>query len=457
MNNLLRNENTKIYKRAIVWVFIILIVIAAIVHTLIEYSYKDKRSAIDLDWRNTLIGEIEMLQEKLQENRLDSISEQEIQTAIKTDQFRLDNEIKPSDWRYRVVSIYFSMLAYSEQDSTERASELLNYIKSDDWQSFLRSNEEEFKLAIENYDNDSYPYMEAKIHLDENDLRIQYNIKPTYNNWKHILVNELTENKINILSSELLFANDEYHLSEAEVNNLQDRNKLILYRIKHDYPEVEHKTMQYSINSTIELSLLVCILMIILTSLSIANEYSYGTLLQLFSYPYKRYKILYAKVMSLLIINLLFIIILFTTSILSSGILFGFDIQSPYLLLNGDNIYEINYIFYVFIKYILSVVEIFIYITITIAISVATRNAAIAIGITSLPAVLAKPILESLTIDYKIRNLNLVPFASFDFTQFLDRKLIVSDLSLPMALTITLLSMFVILTYSTFKINRQDL
>jgi hypothetical protein len=85
------------------------IILSALGYTLIEMSYLDKRSEIDSGWREKLIGEIGTLQGHLKDTSLDDAARKEIEMQLKIDQFRLDHEIMPSDWRYREITTYFSL------------------------------------------------------------------------------------------------------------------------------------------------------------------------------------------------------------------------------------------------------------------------------------------------------------------------------------------------------------
>jgi ABC-2 type transport system permease protein len=433
------------------------IILSALGYTLIEMSYLDKRSEIDSGWREKLIGEIGTLQGHLKDTSLDDAARKEIEMQLKIDQFRLDHEIMPSDWRYREITTYFSLASDPEPSSQDGATEILGYILTDDWQAFYRMGEVEYKSALENYAANTFQYIEAKIYLAENELRYQYDIKPIYNNWKHKMADELTDNRIKIIMSEMFFADEDLRLSDAEVENLTTRNTIILYRIQHNYPEIKRKTLPYSMNATVDIALLVSVFMIVLTALCITNEYNYGTILQLFSYPFKRFKIILAKMVALVSIALGLLVLLYTVSILFGGLFFGFDVSGPYLFQSNGSIFEINYYVYVLAKYALSFIEVLVYISIAMTVSVLTRNAAVTIGLVTLPAILAKPILETLTIDYKLNNLNLIPFASFDLNQFLDNDLMVSGLTLPLAIAMTILTLLIMNAITFAHVRKQDL
>ncbi len=456
MIKLLRNEYEKLFKRPIVWLLTVLLIIAALAYALAENAYQDKQSEIDLGWREGLISEIESLQDKLNDMSIAVMERQELEMLIKIDNFRLDHEIIPSDWRYRVVSVYFGLIREKSPEAQEQADKIYEYIITDDWKAYLRMNEYQYYLAIDNYEETTFQYIEAKIYLDENDLRYQYDIKPVYNNWKHNMADELTENRLKVIMSEMFFADENLRLSDAQVDNLKNRNLMILYRIQHDYPETGRKTLPFSMNATVALTVLVTLFAIVLTSLCITSEYSYQTVLQLFSYPYNRYKVILAKMVALGSIVFGFIVIQYSFSILFGGLFFGFEVLSPHLLVANGSIVEINYFVYILIKYGLATLETIIYVSIAAAISVATKNAPVTICLVSLPALLAKPVLKTLTIDYKLNHLNWIPFSSYDFNQFLDNDLIVSGLSLELAMLITLLTLLTANAATLIKVGSQD-
>lgn len=453
--NLIKNEYIKLYKRPFIWISLILVVIICFGIALVLFTYNDNKSDMDANWEEQTKAEIKNLEQSLTDKNLQDSYKGEIEINIKTDKVILKYNIKPSDWRRNLGRQLAVLDDENINISDDQTNALRSIIINDDWKTDIKNQNKMYEEDLENNPPVSYKYKEALNTLKISDLRFKYNIKPTLSDsdWKNNALIKLAMNKSSLLENEFFWAEDQYSLSDAEVKNLTDENILLLYKLEHDIPDVQIKSLSSYLEKSTILGTIVMVIMIVLSSMCITNEYTYGTNSQLLIYPYKRWKVLISKCIVLALSTLGILIIIYLSSFLI-GILFFHNANiAPFLMVQNGKAIEINYFIYILIKYIFIFIEITMYSSLAILLSLLSKNPGISIGITTILALVSKPILSTLSTTYKIDNLKFVPLSSFDFNQFIDNKILVSGITPPFAIIMTILSFLIIryFSYSVFK------
>lgn len=125
------------------------------------------------------------------------------------------------------------------------------------------------------------------------------------------------------------------------------------------------------------------ILVIILSASSISEEISKGTVVFMNITPVKRYQILLAKIVSIVIILVALVILISQISVLIGNIAFGVNTNN-YLYVSGSKVVVMSTHIYETLGYLLRIPELIVYLLIGITLSTLTKNTAISTIITSL-------------------------------------------------------------------------
>ena len=168
------------------------------------------------------------------------------------------------------------------------------------------------------------------------------------------------------------------------------------YRIDHNLPPTEGRTLWGSVTQTSDLIPLVSLLSIIISAGIVAGEFITGTIKLLLIRPLKRWKVLLSKYMTVLIFPFGGLLILFSASFLVGGLFYGFSGASqPYLSYINGNVTEVNMVGHIFTTYAYACVDLLMMVTFAFMIWTVFRNNAMAVG-TSLFLLFTGDVLVSL-------------------------------------------------------------
>ena len=278
---------------------------------------------------------------------------------------------------------------------------------------------------MQSYDLKEINYEEYISQIQEQDKILKYEIgkyMPENTAWKTIVMQDIDNNNYNI-ESRYDFSKSKY-IDDDELENLINQNLIDEYRLENNI--APYYTDSQSMNNVLSYSRykynqfsntlsIICIgiLVIILASQSVAEEISKGTIKFLLITPCKRYKIILAKIISILITIIILIFLLSQISVLIGNIVFGANTNNYIYTSNGEVKIMSTYM-YETLQYILRIPELFIYLLIGVVFSTLTRNTAISTVITSF-LFIGFPIgMKYLNSFMQIDYLKYIPFNNFD-------------------------------------------
>lgn len=230
------------------------------------------------------------------------------------------------------------------------------------------------------------------------------------NDWKAKTVKNLEENMLEVkeeVKTEKEFLKNPYYndreMSFDDYQELFFENKLKLkeeikkdwYSLKNNIPQLEYiKDSRSTVYGTMDLFILLTIIVIIVVGAGIvSNEYSKGTVRLLLIRPISRFKILLAKLLSLIFIGTVLVTLSITILTISSGAAFGFDsfnipIVSYY---NGEAI-TIPFFKYMTTGIAISSVGVLFITAVVFSISTLAKNTALAVAVSIILYIGAFPI-----------------------------------------------------------------
>lgn len=158
---------------------------------------------------------------------------------------------------------------------------------------------------------------------------------------------ENTSKEVKVLEEQVL----DKKIPSDYKEQLKKKIKINKYRINNDIPPLYKDTALGFVKSTAGYTGIITLFIIILSSSSVSQEYSWGTIKLLLIRPVSRWKFILAKFLSIIMNAFILYIMLFFTSLIIGLIVFGFDNTSlRYVYYFKGDIYDVS-IFKHFIQY----------------------------------------------------------------------------------------------------------
>ncbi len=266
------------------------------------------------------------------------------------------------------------------------------------------------------------------------------------NDWKQGL-----QQDIELYEQEYENTNEEWYK-----NWMESQIAINQYRIENDIPP---SYVDYSMWSFIDESSLmitfVGLFVIIIASGIVANEYSRGTIKMLLVKPYKRWKILLSKYITVILSLLFLLAILFITAAITGALFFGLgDTNAVYLTYENGQVIEQSLLLYLIKLYVLSSVSTLLLATMAFMISAVFRTSGLAVGI-SIFLLLVGPIITSnLANHFEWTKYTL--FANTDLMQYLEGTVLIDGMTLEFSLVILAIHLILFLAISFYLFNNRD-
>lgn len=457
---LIRNENTKLWKRKTVWVMLILLVVASLglsaLMGLVEM----------LDSEDSLIGwkledycnsELEYYERlKNDPSFSDERTEYDIEWNLAYFTFLKEIGATWDDWRY-TQNVADDMVTARLEGDSARADRIEAFLRANDYLAFydlrIADNALQFSdtglLTITNY-----PYQYCKDH----------DLSP--DDWQFATATSVSNVMMKIRSLE---SNRDagIEINESELDSLNDQKALLVYRLDHNVrvnpadsfgssfaaslteglfgiiEPVETSSFWDSLKSISGLVTLVGLFTIIMAGSIVASEFQKGTVKFLLMVPAKRWKILLSKYLSVLLNGLFMMAILYVTSVVFGLLFFGAgDLLLPSLSVKNGVVTAGSPFLLLLWEYLLEGAEVFVMMTLAFAISSLLHSSAAAIGVSMLAYMggsLITSFLALLGLDWG----RYLIFANMDIASIRSGATLFPHQSLPLAIVIVVLHLIV--------------
>ena len=327
--------------------------------------------------------------------------------------------------------IYFSAVDAPEYVSVQQKGRDSNYkiLKDNDFLSYAKDKKEEFENISKDYskeldilikDKDSKTGNElVKISEKIDELKNKIEAKngaievydyfinnPILNkkdNWKYNVLLEtinyydaLARGKSNKLTEKEYYESYEYqngkldyktYLEKLDLDNKNTEEKIAVnwYSVKNNMPQVgifsDDSAARTIVNGTLSVNIFGIICVVIAGAL-VSHEFSTGTIRFLITRPVKRYKILLAKLIALLLFMLCLMAIYFVTDIVTAGIVGGFtNFAIPDLAVQNGKVVESSFILNTIGILLISTIPVLFFIVFAFTISTIFPITAVAVGL----------------------------------------------------------------------------
>ena len=300
-----------------------------------------------------------------------------------------------------------------KEETQNQAEERINIIKNDDYTGYIEllKREEKDKLDDKEIEQDEY---NDNIYLL--DLKAKYEIFK--NDGMEYTSKQSIYSDIELIKESLrtgLNSNNGKLLKPSQIKEMEDALKIDIYKLENNIAVIESMTDERAVYDTVSEQfsmLMVSLLMIIIAGSAISTEISKGTIKFLLFTPNKRWKILFAKVVSTILILLALTVILSLLSVLIGNIFFE-KAGSDYIYIKNGNVQKLSYIEYKVLYFLASSIDILVYMFFAFMLSVVTRNTALAVGLSVASYVGSGIVMNLINMYIKADWVKFIPFNNF--------------------------------------------
>lgn len=224
--------------------------------------------------------------------------------------------------------------------------------------------------------------------------------------------------------------------------NLQRQIAINQYRLDHKIKPDTKATGWTFINDSTSLISFAGLFTIVIAAGIVASEFGWGTVKLLLIRPIKRFKILMAKYLTVILFGLLMLAILFGSAAILGFILFGTGGgNSVHLAYANGSVVEQNMLLYLIKTYLLSSLDVIMITTMAFMISAVFRNSSLAVGLSIFLLMVGGQITVLIATRYDWAKYSL--FANTNLTQYTDGVPLVEGMTIGFSIIMLLIYFFV--------------
>ena len=416
------NENIKTWKKGStkVLIFIVLLSLVCVLGLVKLMQKLDSNSnynemTIQSD-KEGLKAQIEYLEEELKNGNLDDISKRNMQIELEEYQLYLDYDINAygNTWRNELVT---KIANAKVENNTEEIEKMINILKENNFEKYMEEQKQILKKQLEINAIDQKEYDDGILIID---LKIKYDIgndKTTYS-WKSLVISEIERSQASIRNG----INQENNkvLKADEKQKLEDLIKIDIYRLEHNIPSSEvgsnsNFRMRFEMISPIFVVAIISIVAMIIAGGAISTETTEGTIKFWALTPNKRWKILTAKILSILFYIILITLIMSVLSVLIANVFFQDDGET-YLYVQNGQVKEIGNTLYTIEYYLTETIPVILFTIFALMLSTVTRNTAISVSV-SIGLYMGNGIFMAIINSFVTKDwIRYIPFNNLDIT-----------------------------------------
>ena len=303
MNNLIKNEITKIIKKKSFYIMLI-VFLAYIVLSNVMYKYVYNSTA-NYEYYSDSYAEI--LRQEMKNLNLENQQEVDIYIGDKTelDIYELLKQYDKESWQYKLIpekaGSYLSEIntyTYKTKDeealneAKDRYNKFVERLKADDWKSFAKEEIETLKLSREGIE-EAEKDKGTELQIEVLEMRLKYDI-PYGNDYKNNALNNYLQNKMTLIDLEK--KNNKTYEEQKQYQKAKEdseKSKYVIEQGKDIYNSSDSRGFLLNVFSKYELFIIITVVLI--AGAIVSDEFNKGTIKLLLVRPFSRAKILLAK------------------------------------------------------------------------------------------------------------------------------------------------------------------
>ena len=446
MNNLIKNELIKIFKKKTIYITMIVIFLLLI---FMNCMFKFANSGSEYNYYLYNENYIESLRSELETLNPDRPSDVTTYINLKSEieLSEIMNQYKDAEWKLAIISERIAPYITERntyQYGAEKNEAQVEEINQEMNALFAKLDEDDWKYFAEE------DLQSANQQIDElNKQKEQTEDKQIIKNIETQLKSAETEKEIAEyrLNKNIPYGNDylnralsRLQMANTNLANYDNQDKELEYQEKLEYNNYleQQAESRYILDTGVDINktdslkgilqdfysqfgLFLIVVIVMIAGTIVSEEFNKGTIKLLLVKPYKRSKILLSKFLTTLIMIAFVIVVTLIMQILIGGVLFGFDSLSEPVVVynfNTNTIQEMNIFTNLGIQTLTQLPMIILLATLAFAISTIFSNSALAITI-SLLGYMSTSIINQLAIGYDLQFMKYFVTMNWDLSMYL--------------------------------------
>ena len=366
------------------------------------------------NWKEDVEAEIKSYKEQLNNSSLSEFEKKQIENEIIIDEIRIQKNINSysTNWKNTVLG----------NMSLEIDEDLLELVINDDFKGYINHEKEQAKKKLTNKEISQAEYDDNISILD---LREKYQIGNENTNSdsisaKSYILGKITNEKKSIRTG-LNYQNNKV-LTAEEKRKYEDDIKINIYKLENNILDDEGYSTDTNYRKLFEsiapsfVMTLTAIFAIIIAGGAISAEVSTGTIKFWALTPNKRWKILTAKILSLLFYLIIITLIMSILSIILANVFFNTS-GYEYLFMKDGNVQKIGNTLFTIEYYFVKLIPVIIFAILALMLSTITRNTSLSIGL-SLATYMGNSIVMVIIDSYIKKDwVKLIPFNNLNIAE----------------------------------------
>lgn len=381
------DENIKTWKKFSTKLTIILIILALVgvlglVKIMQNVNENSEVTYSTFDWRAEIKYELESYKKALETENLDEETKRNMEMQVEKCELAIKYDISPFNgnfWKSTIVDQIVE-LKYEDGKETE-ISKLVEMLEKDDFAGYIEIQKEIAKKSLENKEILQQEYNDKISALN---LQAKYEIgkneKEEY--WKNVVLTQIQSFQKSVRTGIDYKTNKV--LTVEQKQEYEEKIKIGIYRLENNMPPIEYADENYRmIFETLAPSFLTAVIAIfamIIAGGAISSEVSTGTIKFWALTPNKRWKILTAKLLSLIFYIVAITLVISLLTIACANLFFDTN-GNEYLYIKNGNVAKIGNSLFIIEYYFTKIIPIIIFALFALMLSVVTRNTSVALGI----------------------------------------------------------------------------
>lgn len=378
------DENIKTWKKLSTKILLIIILLSLIgtlglVKFMKNINESNSTAFSNYDWRTDVNGQIKNITETLKQDELDNETKRNLQIELDKFKLAIQYDINPySDyWKSNILN-QIAELKYEDINDVNIVK-LTEVLEDDNYSQYIEMQKILKKQELERGEITEQEYEDEIVILD---LQGKCEIgKSEEYSWKQGIINEIELQQQSIRTG--LDYRTQKLLTVEQLQEQKDNLKINIYSLENDIPSPNFYTGDYRmIFEAIAPGFVVAVIAIaaiIIAGGEISTEVSNGTIKFWALTPNKRWKILTAKILSVLFYIFIATLLVSILTILFANVFFSDD-GIQYLYVKNGEVNVIGNTLYMLEMYFAKIIPVIIFALLAIMLSTITRNTSVAVS-----------------------------------------------------------------------------
>ena len=462
------NENIKTWKRfstKLILFFIIVALLGTLGFVKISENLSvDTQEIINDNWKKDIEEQIDMHKKELNDETISEDVKKNIQETIEAKQLYLDLNISPYSnyWKSAVITVMIT--------NRNEKTELLELVKNGEYKDYIQMqrNEQEKLLKLGQISQEEYNDEMLLINLTEMcGIGEKYDKQYVYGG-EQVIISEIRTLQESIREGKDYTASKV--LSSEQKSKFEDEIQMNIYKLENNIQSANYGDTNYRIIfETLAPSAvitMIAVAAIIIAGGAIAQEVSTGTIKFWALTPNKRWKILTAKILSVIFYIVIITLIMSILNVVLANIFF--DTQgNQYVYMKNDEVKCIENPLFMVGMYFAKSIPVIVFAFFAIMLSTITRSSSVALslGVTTyignnLVMAIINQFIEKEWIRYvPFNNLNIADkiFPNFENSMKLFGETFATNTSLAFSLGVLAVCSILMLVTAYDSFNKRDI